>query len=63
MAQVIITISPNGQSKVEVKGARGSGCKDLTRGIEDALGKTTADEKTADFHRQAMTINRQEIRQ
>ena len=62
MAQVIITIAPNGQSKVAVNGVAGSGCKDLTRDIENALGKTTADKTTADFHRQTSTTNRQEVR-
>jgi hypothetical protein len=49
MPQVIITITADGQSKVEAKGVRGAGCQALTRDIEKALGTTAADTKTAEF--------------
>ena len=62
MPQVIITIAPNGQSRVTVNGVTGTGCKDLTRDIENALGKTTADKKTAEFHQQTSTTTKQELR-
>lgn len=63
MPQVIITITPDGQSKVEAKGVSGPTCKDLTRSIERALGKTTADQNTAEFHRHASIAKSQELKQ
>ncbi len=50
---VEITIGPDGSVKVGAKNVAGPGCKQLTAEIEKALGTTTADVKTADFHRTA----------
>lgn len=58
--QIIVTIKPDGHSKVEAKGATGSSCKQLTRDIEQALGKTTQDEKKPEYFQSSQT--RQEIR-
>ena len=56
MPQVIITISRNGQSKVETKAVTGSGCQSLSRELESALGKTTGDEKKPELFQAALTL-------
>ena len=38
-AELEIVISPQGKVQIEVKGVQGSGCTDLTRSIEEALGE------------------------
>lgn len=43
------TIRPDGSTKIEVSGVKGSGCKTLTKDIEKALGKTVSDVETADM--------------
>ncbi|MEW6545047.1 MAG: DUF2997 domain-containing protein [Nitrospirota bacterium] len=53
MAEVIVRIAPDGSVSVEVKGVKGQGCQALSKVLEDALGTTTSDRKTADFYRQA----------
>jgi acylphosphatase len=50
MQQVIVNISPDGEVKVEAAGVAGSGCQQLTKAIEDALGRATADVKKPEFY-------------
>ena len=49
--QITIDIGPTGETKITVDGVAGTSCKDLTRSIEKALGKTTVDKKTGDFYK------------
>ncbi len=44
MPQVIVTISEEGDVKVEAKGVTGTGCKALTKAIEDSLGTVKSDQ-------------------
>ena len=48
-----ITISPAGETKVETKGFTGGSCRDASRLIEQALGKKSAEQMTAEFYQQA----------
>ena len=45
-----IIVSPEGHSRVETKGFSGSDCRDASRLLEAALGKTTSEQLTAEFH-------------
>lgn len=45
-----IVITPDGETKLSVEGVAGASCKDLTRELEEALGETTKDTKTADYY-------------
>jgi hypothetical protein len=45
-----IIIAPDGQSRVETKGFSGSECRDASRLLEAAIGKTTSEKLTAEFH-------------
>jgi hypothetical protein len=45
-----ITVDPQGQTKVETKGFRGSECREASRFLEQALGRSTGETLTAEFH-------------
>jgi hypothetical protein len=44
-----ITIAMDGKVRVEAKGIKGSGCKELTAEIERALGTVLSSEKTGEY--------------
>jgi hypothetical protein len=48
-----IVITPTGQTQVQTKGFVGSECRQASQFIEQALGKRTQEELTAEFHQQA----------
>lgn len=52
MKQVIVEISETGEVKVEAKCVVGSSCQDLTRDLQNAIGRTTADQKKPEFFQQ-----------
>jgi hypothetical protein len=45
-----ITVDPQGQAKVETKGFSGSECREASRFLEQALGRSTRETLTAEFH-------------
>lgn len=49
MAIINVTIK-NGKAVVEVQGAAGQGCTELTKKIEDALGTSTNSEFKPEFY-------------
>ena len=53
MKTIEIVISPNGQTQVETKGFTGAECRDASKFIEQALGKQTSEQLTAEFHQVA----------
>ena len=50
MKTIEITVDPKGQARVETKGFSGPGCREASRFVERALGTTTAETLTAEFH-------------
>ena len=48
-----IVVTPTGQTQVQTKGFVGSECRQASQFIEQALGKQTQEELTAEFHQQA----------
>ena len=50
MKTIEITISPTGQSQVATRGFVGGECRDASRLIEKALGKTTDERMTPEFY-------------
>ena len=48
-----IIVSPEGQSRIETKGFTGSECRQASEFIEQALGKRTNEQLTAEFHQSA----------
>ena len=55
MKTIEIIISPDGKTRVETKGFSGSGCREASRFIEQALGQQTGEQLTAEFHQAAVT--------
>lgn len=49
--EIIVTIDPKGGVKIEVEGCSGPACESLTKGLEEALGKVTSNERTGDYHK------------
>jgi hypothetical protein len=50
MARIIeVSVSPQGEISVQTKGYAGSDCLQASKFLEQALGRTTTDNKTAEF--------------
>jgi hypothetical protein len=62
MKTIEIIISPSGQSRVETRGFAGRECRDASRFLESALGNTTSESLTAEFH-EARTQHQNQLRQ
>ena len=45
-----ITVSPDGQTRVETKGYTGSECREASKFIEHALGNTQEEHLTAEYY-------------
>jgi hypothetical protein len=45
-----VIVSPTGETKVQTKGYAGSECQQASKWLEQALGITTAEHKTAEFY-------------
>ncbi len=55
MAQkVTITFADSGEPEIKVEGVAGGGCSGLTKDLESALGRVTADRKTSEFYAAAV---------
>ena len=50
MPEIEVTISPEGKAFVKVTGVAGTGCVELARGIEEALGTTKRIDYTAEYY-------------
>ena len=48
-----VTVSPKGEVTLQTKGYSGSDCLRASRFLEQALGVTTQEQKTAEFHQPA----------
>ena len=48
-----VTVSPKGESVVQTKGFAGSDCQQASKFLEQALGISLADTKTAEFYQAA----------
>jgi len=62
MPQVIIDITPEGETTVEAQGFQGAQCMDATRAIENALGTTAKDAKKPEYS-QAKTTTSNKVKQ
>jgi len=45
-----ILVTPDGKTMVQTRGFVGSSCQEASRFIEQALGKATSEERTAEFY-------------
>lgn len=54
MKSIEIIVAPDGNVRLETRGFQGAGCRTASQFLERALGRTTADEVTPEFHQQAV---------
>ena len=50
MKSIEITITPQGETRIETRGYQGSDCQHGTRALETALGTRTTETLTAEFY-------------
>jgi hypothetical protein len=62
MKTIEITVRPDGQTSVETKGFSGPSCRDASRFLEEALGRRTDEQLTADFHQSQSVQQSQSLR-
>jgi hypothetical protein len=49
---IVITIGPDGEVKIEVEGVAGKDCLDLTKFLEDELGEVTDRQFTSAYYQE-----------
>ncbi len=50
MKTIEVVVLPSGETRVETKGFSGAECREASRFLEAALGKTLTETLTAEFH-------------
>ena len=50
MKLIEITITPDGQTRLETRGFPGATCQEASRLLERALGNTTSEKLTSEFY-------------
>jgi hypothetical protein len=45
-----VTVSPQGETKIQTKGYEGSRCREASKFLEQALGLVTDEQKTSDYY-------------
>ena len=46
-----VVVSPTGETKIETKGFAGTACKEASKFVEQALGKSLSEKPTPEFYR------------
>ena len=59
MKSIIVTISPDGETKIETKGFTGAECQQASQSLEKALGQRHSETLTAEFHAAQAATNQQ----
>jgi Protein of unknown function (DUF2997) len=59
MKRIEAVIDLEGQVKIDVQGAVGKECEELTEELEQALGTVTTRQRTREFYQQAQTQQQQ----
>jgi len=60
MAEIKIRIGKDGKFKLAVNGMKGSICKDLTKGLEKALGQVVESKATSEMYEQQATLENEQ---
>ena len=64
MSQTIeVTVSPQGETRIETKGFAGVACRDASKVLEAALGVRETEQLTTEFHAVSSTENQQSLSQ
>ncbi len=62
MKTIEVVISPSGETRLETKGFEGLTCRAASQWLERALGQTTSEQLTSEFHAVSSAINAQQQR-
>ena len=62
MRTIEITIAPDGNTQVETKGFTGPACREASKFLEEALGKSTHEKLTGAFYETCSTLRSQQQR-
>lgn len=60
MKRIEILVTPDGQTRVETHGYSGSSCREASRWLEQALGKSTQQRLKPEFYSGNTTVNDQQ---
>ena len=60
MKTIEIIVSPTGQTQIQTKGFSGSSCRQASAQLERALGQSTGEELTSEFHQQSAQVDQQQ---
>ena len=60
MKFIEILIDTNGETHIQTKGFSGASCQEATRLLEQALGQTQSEVRTAEFYQPATTTAEQQ---
>ena len=63
MKTIEITISPNGESRLETTGFTGSECREASDFLERALGRVSSDRLTAEFYAETTAKQQEQERE
>ena len=58
--KIEIIVSPQGEARVQTKGFAGADCQRASRFLEQALGKRTKEQLTAEFHQSTTSVQQQQ---
>ena len=58
-----VTVSPQGETRIETKGFAGGTCRDASKVLEAALGVRETEQLTSEFHAVSSTENPQSLSQ
>lgn len=56
--EVLVTVAQDGGVQIETSGFSGSGCKDVTKALEKALGTVTSEHLTREYRRRRKEVGR-----
>ena len=59
MKTIVITVSPQGETRLETKGFAGTECRHASQFLETTLGTASQEQLTAEFHQTASTTEAQ----
>ena len=58
--KIEIIVTPQGEARVQTKGFAGADCQQASRFLEQALGKRTKEQLTAEFHQSTTSVQQQQ---
>jgi hypothetical protein len=61
LSEIIITVSPTAEVRLETRGFTGSACRAASRSLEQALGVVQRETLTSEFHTAQPELRQREV--